>query len=370
MHILIATGAYAPQIGGPATYVKMLEEHLPKHQISVSVAPFNSVSHLPWGIRHLVYTFQLYKKAQVADLVYALDPVSVGVPAALVAKMRSKRFFVRIAGDYAWEQGTQRFKVTDHLDVFSKKGDEYLVPVLILKKIQKTIAEYAEKIIVPSEYFKGVIKNWGVTDVKKIIVIHSVPEEIPFQGRKADFRRMLKFNGKIVVSAGRLVPWKGFDTLISLVPEFIKKYPSFKLLIAGDGPDMSRLEKMVEKKKLHEHVALTGSLEQAVLFKYIRMADVFVLNTNYEGFSHQLLEVMGIGTPIVTTNVGGNPELITDEKNGLLVKYNNKKELFRAVSQILDNESLATRLVRNGKERLAQHTPENMVKKFVTTLKI
>ncbi|MEX0651983.1 MAG: glycosyltransferase family 4 protein [Candidatus Paceibacterota bacterium] len=364
MRILIATGVYAPQIGGPATYVKILERLLPQHGISVKVVPFNSVSGFPVIIRHILFAYHIFRLGKKADVIYALDPISVGVPSALIARILGKRFFVRIAGDYAWEQGVQRFKVTDHLDVFSKKNDDYLIPVLIIKKLQKTVAQYAESVIVPSKYFKGVIENWGV-DAKKIQVIYSVAEEIPFQGKKADLRNLLMFKGKIVASAGRLVPWKGFEALIEIVPRLIKRYPSFKLLIAGDGPEMEKLSTMVSDKKLDAYVALTGNLESDVLFKYIRVADVFVLNTNYEGLSHQLLEVMAIGTPIITTDIGGNPELIDDSVNGLLVDFNNTDELYKKIITVLDSQDLSEKLVRNAKTKLKKFNPDDMVKELV-----
>ncbi len=366
--ILIATGIYAPQIGGPATYVKILEELLPSHNFSVKVIPFNIVSKWPKIIKHILFEYHLLKSARHADIIYALDPISVGIPSLIASRILKKRFFVRIAGDYAWEQGVQRFKVKDHLDVFSKKTDDYLIPVLIFKKLQKMVAESAEKVIVPSKYFKGVIINWGV-DSKKVKVIHSVAEEIPFQGRKSDLRNMLTFSGKIVVSAGRLVPWKGFEALIEITPKLVEKYGSFKLLIAGDGPQMKKLSKMVVKKKLDDYVAITGSLERDVLFKYIRVADVFVLNTNYEGLSHQLLETMSIGTPVITTDVGGNPELIDDKINGLLVRFNNKKELLKSIMKVLDDQNLSDKLSHNAKTKLKKFNPENMVSELIKEFK-
>lgn len=369
MKILIAAGIYAPQIGGPATYVKILEKMLPEHNISVEVVPFYSVSKYPIIIRHILYSYYLYKAGKDTDLIYALDPISVGIPSAIVARILKKRFMVRIAGDYAWEQGVQRFKIKDHLDVFSKKNDEYLMPVLILKKLQKMVAESAEKIIVPSNYFKGVIENWGV-ESKKIKVIYSVAKEIPFQGRKSDLKGMLRFEGKVVVSAGRLVEWKGFEALISITPQLVEKYGSFKLLIAGDGPEMKKLSKMITSKKLEDHVALTGTLEQDVLFKYIRLADVFVLNTNYEGMPHQLLEVMTIGTPVITTNIGGNPELIDDKKNGLLVRFNDKKELLKSITSVLDNQDLADKLTRNAKTKLKDFNRDKMINVLVKEFKV
>lgn len=368
MRVLIATGLYPPDIGGPATYSALLNEALPKHGITPDILSFGWVRRYPWGIRHILFLWLLIRRGSATDAFYALDPVSVGLPVLIASKVLKKPYFVRIAGDYAWEQGVQRFKVTDHLDVFSKKWTDYLVPVLILKKIQKIVALRATKIIVPSNYFKTIVSNWGVSK-EKIAVVHSVAEEIPFQGRKSDFRHMLKFDGKIIISAGRLVSWKGFEALIELMPKLKEKFGSIKLLIVGSGPLEKKLEQIVEKKKLSDVVSLTGALTQDVLFKYIRMSDVFVLNTNYEGLSHQLLEVMGIGTPIITTDVGGNPELIAHEKNGLLVSYNDKNALYENIVRMLNDQNLSERLARNAKATLKKFNPDDMVTQLVGILK-
>ena len=137
LSILVATGLYSPEIGGPATYTEILERELPRLKIGLKVAPFRYVRRFPRVIRHLAYFFYLLFKSIGVDVIYALDPVSVGFPAAFVARMMNKRFVVRIAGDYAWEQGTTRHGITESLDTFSKKNSGYPRFVLLLKRIQK-----------------------------------------------------------------------------------------------------------------------------------------------------------------------------------------------------------------------------------------
>ncbi|MFA6095681.1 MAG: hypothetical protein WC767_02460 [Candidatus Paceibacterota bacterium] len=95
MRILIATGIYFPQIGGPATYSKLLYDELPKRGFEVEVANFGDHIDKPWGVRHLAYLFSLFGKAADADIIYAQDPVSVGLPALFVSQMRRKRFVLR-----------------------------------------------------------------------------------------------------------------------------------------------------------------------------------------------------------------------------------------------------------------------------------
>ncbi|MBX4192602.1 hypothetical protein KW798_03930, partial [Candidatus Parcubacteria bacterium] len=124
--ILIATPLYPPESGGPATYAKLIEKELTARGFVVQVLPFSTVAHLPFGVRHVVYFFKVLFSA--AWTVYALDPVSVGFPAALASSMVGKKFLLRVPGDYAWEQGQQRFGVKESLDFFQTK--RYGFPLL------------------------------------------------------------------------------------------------------------------------------------------------------------------------------------------------------------------------------------------------
>jgi glycosyltransferase involved in cell wall biosynthesis len=181
----------------------------------------------------------------------------------------------------------------------------------------------------------------------------------------ATIRGMLNFSGSLIVSVGRLVPWKGFSALIEIVPELAKNFPDLKLLIVGDGPEMAVLEEKIDELSVRDNVALTGRVEHAVLLRYIQIADVFVLNTGYEGFSHQILEVMNVGVPVVTTHSGGNPELVEDKKNGLLVTFDDRDELRVAIINVLKDTKLAGRLVAEGKKTVLSYTDTRMLDALV-----
>ena len=116
------------------------------------------------------------------------------------------------------------------------------------------------------------------------------------------------------------------------------------------------------------NVKLLGRLSQADLFKQLVEAKVFVLNSAYEGFSHQLLEVMALGVPIVTTIIGGNPELISSGENGLLVPYDDKTALIEAIEQLLFDPVLNQKLVRGAKSRVVTFNKERMIKELIAIL--
>lgn len=354
--ILIATGIFPPQVGGPATYSKLLLDKLPAKGFDLRVVNFGEVLSQPKLIRHLSYFFKLLKHGIKADIIYAQDPVSVGLPALLAAKVLNKKFYLKIVGDYAWEQGTQRGGVKDSLDDFSIKHKGYSRLVQILKKVEFFVANGADKIVVPSNYLKNIVSNWGV-DPRKITVIYNAFHSPNITLTKENLREKFGWKENTIISAGRLVPWKGFDILILLMREI----ENAQLYIAGDGPERKNLENIIKKFNLQDRVALLGGISQKDLFEKIKAADVFVLNTSYEGLSHQLLEVMSLGTPIVTTTSGGNPETITNEESGLLVPYNDKEALKKSILRILDSEELQNKFVRNGIISLSKFEEEKML---------
>ena len=380
-NILITTGLFPPDIGGPATYSKLLLEELPKHGINVSVLSFGEVRHLPKFIRHIVYFFKILKKGRSVDIIYAQDPVSVGLPSALASKILRKKFLLKVVGDYAWEQFQvqnvkRKMQNNDENDFVTPEefqSGKYDFKTEMRRKVERWVAKRAYKIITPSEYLKKIVSIWGATNIDVIYNGFKYDNEL---GKKETLRTLLQFEGDLIISVGRLVPWKGFDALVEIFPNIKDKFlpagrhgKNAKLIIAGSGPDSKRLQKLVDEKNLGKDIAFTGELKRDVLLRYIRASDVFVLNTGYEGFSHQLLEVMNIGTPIVTTNICGNPELIQDGENGLLTGFNDKKELEKAIIKLLNDKDYSNKLAEQAKTKVQEFGEERMLKDTAEMLK-
>lgn len=325
LHVVLATGVYPPEEGGPATYSKLLNDELPKMGISVKVFPFREVRHLPKGIRHIVFLCKLIKQIFWADIYYAQDTVSVGFPTFLAAKLTGKKFLIRVPGDYSWEQSVQRFGVQETIDDF--QNNKYGIRVEVLRFFQRLVVRGADIAITPSEYFRDLVRNW-VKDKQRVITIYN---GIDFS--KIPERRSGDFVPRTLITAGRLVPWKGFRELIFLM----EGLPDWKLYIAGDGPMRAELETLISNKNLSNRVVLLGSITQSELFKKIQDAEIFILNTSFESFSYQLVEVMRIGTPIITTNVGNLPEIITNGVEGILVEHNNIEQIKESILGLKDN---------------------------------
>lgn len=338
MKLVIATPLYPPEIGGPATYAKLLEEGLPEKGIEVELVRFSEVRHLPKLIRHYAFYRRVLCAARNADVVLALDPVSVGLPAMKAAQKAGKPFVVKIVGDYAWEQGQQRFGITQNLDEFVQTQR---VPfwVQMLRRIQTRVAQNAVQIIVPSEYLKGIIETWGIPNDKIQVIYNAVTLED--SGSVPEVVKGLP--RPLIVSVGRLVPWKHMDGIIDAIALLREKGSLTSLVIVGDGSERKRLV-MHAEKKLEGGCIFTGALSHADTLAIMKSADAFVLNSSYEGLSHLLIEACMLGIPTIATNVGGNPEVIINEENGLLIPAGDTAALAFALTRVHSDESLRARL--------------------------
>ncbi len=359
MKLVIATPLYPPEIGGPATYAKLLAEGLPAQEIEVEVVKFSTVRHLPKLVRHYAYYRRVLSAARGADVVLALDPVSVGLPAMKAAQKAGKPFVVKIVGDYAWEQGQQRFGITATLDEFIQT-EEVPLGVKFLRKIQTRVARSATRVIVPSNYLQTVVTAWGI-DAKKIEVIYNA---ITLEKEGKVPAKVLALPRPLVVTAGRLVPWKGIEGIIDAVA----RTSGVSLAIVGDGPDRAPLEAHA-REKLGDRAVCAGKLSHAHTLAVIASADIFVLNSTYEGLSHLLVEAQALGVPTIATHVGGNPEVIANESNGLLIPTGDNQALTEAIVRVLGDSELQKRLADNARAASKKFSTETMLLATSTVLK-
>jgi glycosyltransferase involved in cell wall biosynthesis len=364
MKVLVATGLYPPEIGGPATYSVLLEQGLSTFGVEPIILPFSSVRKYPKIIRHLVYAFKVYRKAFGVSTIIALDPISVGVPAMIAAFFTQRKLVIKVVGDYAWEQATQRFGYAGTIEAFQTAPVSWRAKVL--RSLERFVARSARSIIVPSEYLAKIVVGWGVPRERIQVIYNGV--SIGDVGTKEIIRGMLHFEGQLLISVGRLAPWKGFDTLIRVFARLRKKFKHLKLFIVGSGPDLARLEKVVEIERVGEHVIFSGAVDHEALMRYIRASDVLALNTSYEGFSHLILETMAVGTPVVTTNIGGNPEAITDGVTGFLVAPNDMMALESRITKLLNDQALSARIVTAAKAKVAQFTDQRVLQETASLL--
>ncbi len=367
LRLLIATGLYPPEMGGPATYTTFLEKHLQGHNVSLKVIPYSVVRKYPKIFRHIMYTCVLIWQTRHIDVLYALDTVSVGLPVYIAGLVTRTPYMLRVPGDYAWEQGQQRFGITETLDEYLLQTRNFRWQVKLMAWIQKKVATKARHVIVPSEYMRGVVGKWGV-DVRKVTRIYSALKTLDVTTPKEVLRRKYEYEDFVVLTAGRLVPWKGMFVLIDAVTGLRARGIPISLHILGDG--VCRADLLEKVKELHatQYIHFDGVCERSDMAERIKAADVFVLNTSYEGLSHQLVEVMSIGTPVVTTPVGGNVELVKNGETGMFVTYNSEKEIADALTRMYTEPEYGKILSEKARTQIGKFHEDVVIKEFVLML--
>lgn len=379
--ITIATGIFTPEIGGPATYVETIAPGLMEFGFDVKVIARSKKSKypedksLPYSVFRIKNSFlkpltyfkfflKIFGLARKDDLIFAQSPVSAGYPAYIANKFLKKKFVVKIVGDYAWEQYSLKNPFVDIMDFQNKKVSG---KIKNLREIQKKVANAADVIIVPSNFLAKIVGRWGIKPEKIKVIYNSVdlkPLDIP----KEEARKKIGISGNIILSIGRLVPWKGFKMLLKIMPELLKINPFFRLVIVGDGPEMKNLEKIKHNLGLEDKVFLVGKKSKEELKIYLKAADMFILNSGYEGFSHQILEAMSMEIPVLASVIGGNKEVIQSGENGLLFPYNDEFYIKQFIKVVHKDNDVRERLIEGGLKTAKLFTPEKMIKETANIL--
>lgn len=173
----------------------------------------------------------------------------------------------------------------------------------------------------------------------------------------------IDYPNKIILCLARLdIAHKGQDILLQAMPKVISKVPDVKLWIAGDGKDEKMLKDLTKKLKISRSVEFKGPITnptKSLLFKNCRL---LCIPPRTESFGVVYLEAMAYGLPIVTTRVGGIPEVVGD--TALLVPLNDSLALADALIHILSDDKLAEVLRERSLEHVKQFDWEHIVKKY------
>ena len=335
MKVVFATGIYPPDIGGPATYVSHLAPTLVARGHAVEVVtyadgaaardpgleeagPVRRVRRdrlLP--LRYVAYHAAVRTAARGADVVYLQDPLSAGGPGLLAARARGVPTLLKVAGDLAWEISVAAGWVRDPVEAFQAR--RYPPWVEAVRRAEHAVARSARRVVVPAVHLGRMVQGWGVAP-ERVSVIENAAAPTGGTATREEARRALGLPpGMVVASAGRLLPYKGFDLLVAAAAEARRDLEPLTIVIAGDGPVRETLADQVREAGLTDVVRLVGNLRADDMALLRRASDVFVLLSTHEGRSHVLLEAMRDGVPIVASDVAGNRELLQGHAAAVLV---------------------------------------------------
>ncbi len=209
-----------------------------------------------------------------------------------------------------------------------------------------------DRIIVISKHDQEAVSIYNVCPSSKVTLIHNGIGEQEFLPRLEAQQELLGDTHPFVI--GVIAEWtknKGLEYLIAAMPAVLKKYPDVNLCLVGWGEESEKLKVQSEKLGI-QHAIIFQTKSPAA--PYLKAFDIFVLPSLKEGLPYTLLEAGRAELPIISTRVGGIPEIVEDGKNGLLVPPASSQDLADAIIQLCGNAQLRERMRKENRKRIEE----------------
>lgn len=241
---------------------------------------------------------------------------------------------------------------------------------------EKISGWFEDKLICVSEFDRKACLKYKIAKDNKLVTVYNGIREPDFLDKEIALGKLQAPNNNFqknynlqstnhnfnIGFIGNLYENKGLPYLFEALKILATNYQLLATcyLLTNGGPEKERLEIKIKELELGNVVQFMNG-ENAKI--YLKAFDIFVLPSIKEGLSYTLIEALYAGLPIVTTRVGGNPEIIEDNSNGLLVPPDNPKELAEAIYKIYSDESLRQKLISNTKQAAEKFSLEKMLGK-------
>lgn len=236
---------------------------------------------------------------------------------------------------------------------------------------QRVAAGFTDAIVAPSRQMaKDYAATIGLSPRQVQVIYNGI--DLSLYGRQfADARSRLGIEKDefVVGFVGRLDPVKNLDGLFRAFANAVQKTTStgssrqFRLLVVGGGPALTELQQLARQLSIEQNVSFLGMRNDVGLC--LSAMDIYAQPSFYEGHSNTILEAMAAGLPVISTNVGGTPEIIKHNYSGLLYSPNDIQRIAEAIFTLWQDESKRDELAQAGTQVVKQKfSVETMVKAY------
>lgn len=331
--------------GGPDRVLFELLRRMDRRRFSLSVAVSSGSGHylsrLPEDVsvhvlpseRNLYTRYPIFHLARLVrrlrpDIVFATSRMTVTAGLAQISFPHHTALIMRVANHVSAK--------------FSELRRQAPIKHRLSFGLQMAVLSRASHIVCQSNDMAEDLSRLGL---KVPITVIGNPIDIQEMGKQASPSNTLP-GSPALLSAGRLMPQKGFDILLDAFAALRHRYPGAVLSIAGDGPERARLEARCQCLGLCDTVRFLGFVK--MLYPLMASADLFVLASRYEGFPNVVLEALACGTPVVATDCpGGTRDMVCAGLTGWLAKAEDPEAFASALLKALeDRHSLSKQRIK------------------------
>ncbi|MDD4902805.1 MAG: glycosyltransferase [Patescibacteria group bacterium] len=299
-------------------------------QDKLFVYPTNSCCRLFYYFDSFRLARKILKKDKI-DLIFTQDPFETGLAGRLIAARNNLKLQIQIHTDFL----SPYFRRESFLNILRVRLAKFLLPK-------------ADSIRVVSQRIRNSLKaaSYKLKAEPVVLPIFVDAERIKNTPIKTNLKQKYPQFDRVILAAGRLSREKNIGLAIEVMREIVKKYPKTGLIIVGSGPEEADLKFKIKNLKLRDNIVMEAWTDD--LASYLKTADLFLVTSNYEGWSMAAVEALAAGCPVVMTDVGCAGELIVNGESGLVVPVGSGERLVEAILKIFENENLRKKIKNNA----------------------
>ena len=365
LKVVFVTTVFSDISNGPGTYANLLWERFRQHKdIEFHlVAPNIPVLH------ERLHSVNSYKGS--VSLYKAVQKKAIEV----ANRLGSHTIIHVNSAHYAWMfkkyTGPVIVQINDYdvvnifrdiLNIYIQSGLRRTISLIWRRAKEARVAQWATLVICNSRYtYELVTRNYNIREGKAKIIYKAVDINVFLRPRYLSFRDSSK--ERTLVFVGTVWETKGLDILLTALSKVILVYPDCRLVVVGTVERQNN-RKMIELSKslgISGNVDFVGSANRDELPALYWNSDIAVLPSRREALGVVVLEAMAAGVPVVASNTGGIPEIISDEICGVLFTPGDSEMLANSIISLLDNKNIMNSLSKAGIERAKEFSSDNMV---------
>lgn len=303
MKILLATGIYPPQIGGPAQYAYNLAQEFSQQGQVVKVIHYDWEYRLPAGFRHLWFLLRVWHQSRGVDLIFALDTFSVGVPAAVIAALTGKKLVIRVGGDFLWESYVERSGNLIPLSQFYQTWPKLNLKEKLIFKLVRFALSQASGLAFTTDWQRQIWQTpYLLSRVAKVVIIDN------YLGRQLP---PASFPGeKVYLFAARPLKLKNLPALKDAFAAAQKKHPEISLKVLSPRPHSEFLAELA--KSYAVLIPSISEISPNLAWEALRYQKPFLL-TQECGYAKRLADVAVLVNPLDRTDLVEKISQLADE---------------------------------------------------------
>lgn len=232
----------------------------------------------------------------------------------------------------------------------------------------KLVLKKCSKIVVPSLELYDIVRDIGID---KDRIVH-IPNGVKaYQTKDNDYKDTpierwgISQNDLCLLSLSSHYPIKDLDSLIEGIRLATNKIKNIKLFIAGDGELKESLKGKVTRYQLNRHIKFIGIIKGYEKDAYFKTSDVFCITSIFENFPISILEAMSYGKSVIATDVGGIPDIVKHNHNGILIRTKSPEDIAKAIQKIYHDKKFKEKISNNAKLTSKQYNITDITQKYI-----